>query len=83
MRRLDFLELSLRYSEGSGEPRDEPPTRIHDLEVVDAIKDNQVLTTNGPFMNLSVLSGMVLVMWRIPTGLVKPSIIHPPMLGGM
>lgn len=34
--------------------RDEPPSQIHELEVVDGIQAHQVIVTNGPFLNLSV-----------------------------
>ncbi|MBT6177837.1 MAG: hypothetical protein HOI23_11375 [Deltaproteobacteria bacterium] len=40
----------------TGTPRDEPPTKVHDLDIVDGLKEHQAIATNGPFVKLSVVS---------------------------
>lgn len=53
----------------TGEPRDEPPTKVHDLDIVDGLKEHRSITTNGPFINLSVVtrndSGDVAYSYRV------------------
>jgi hypothetical protein len=66
----------LRVAQGDSAPGDAFPGRVHALDVVEALRRQQAIVTNGPFLELSVVTaaadGGATVTWPIGSTVTYP-----------